>query len=199
MSTKDSIVRGSQRSTWHVAGLALGAALLMGASARADGDFENGFEDQMGRILAFEAVQAAKAVLFYGAPVPVPVAAPYAAAGYYAPVVEYPVPVATVVAGQFWQPWYGSSHSHRGGHYYQPRHHYQQPRHTGHHRHDRHCGHGGSQGGWERGHRYGYRDDHRGYGYRHRDDDDRGHGRGHGRSSGRDRGRGDSRGRYARY
>jgi hypothetical protein len=187
MSTSVSIVRGSERSTWRVAGLALGAALLMGASARADGDFENGFEDQLGRILAFEAVQAAKAVLFYGAPVPVAVPIPYVAPSYYAP---------TVVVGSSWWPWYSAPRGHDHGH----RHHYTPPRH---HRHDRYCGHGGSHGGFDRGRSHGsrgdYRGDHRsaGYGYRDRDDD-RSKGRGHGPSHGRARGRGDSRSRYAR-
>lgn len=189
MSIQNSIVRGSGRSSWRVAGLALGAALLMGASARADGDFENGFEDQMGRLLAFEAVQAAKAVLFYGAPVPVAVPAPYVAPTYYPPVVEYSAP--TVVVGwSSWWPWYSAPRGHDHGHHHR---HYAPPRP---HRHDRYCGHGG----YDRGRSYGgYRGDHRGGGYGYRDrDDDRGKGRGHGPSHRRARGQGDSRSRYAR-
>jgi uncharacterized membrane protein YgcG len=191
MSTSVSIVRSSERRTWRVAGLALGAALLMGASARADGDFENAFEASLGHFLAFEVVQAAKSVLFYGAPVAVPV--PYVAPSYYPAVVGYPAPA--VVVGY-------AGYSRPRAHYHEQRHHYKPPKH---HRHDRHYGHGGGHGGWDRGRGHGYRDDHRGkgHGYRDRDDDDRGrgHGRGHGggrpgRGQGRDGGRSDG-GRYA--
>ena len=192
MSNQNSIVRGSERSTWRVAGLALGAALLVGTSARADGDFENAFEASLGHFLAFEAVQAAKAALFYGAPVAV--AAPYVAPAYYPAVVEVPVPAVVVEYPGYYAP---------RAHYQAPRHHhYKAPKH---HRHDRYCGHGGGHGGWDRGRGYRDRDDHRGggYGYRDRDDDrGRGHGRGDGggrpgRGQGRDGGRGDG-GRYAR-
>jgi len=193
MSNQNSIVRGSERS-WRVAGLALGAALLVGASARADGDFENAFEASLGHFLAFEAVQAAKAALFYGAPVAV--AAPYVAPAYYPAVVEVPVPAVVVGYGGYSRP---RAHYHGHQHHYKaPKHHYKAPKH-----HVRHPRHDRGHGDWDRGRGHGYRDrdDHRGNGYRGRDDD---RGRGHsrkdhgkpGRGHGRDGGRGDG-GRYA--
>lgn len=54
---------------WPLAAAAIGAFFLSGATAtaaRADSNFERGFEDQMGRILAFEAVSLGKQVLFQG-------------------------------------------------------------------------------------------------------------------------------------
>lgn len=53
---------------WPVAVAAIGAFLLVGsaAPAKADSNFSRGFEDQMGRILAYEAVNLGKHVLFQG-------------------------------------------------------------------------------------------------------------------------------------
>ena len=109
MQLQTSTTRNS-RGARRIAGFVLAAALLAGfaAPARADGDFENAFERQLGRILAFEAVAVSKALLFPGAvaypapayypvpvaqpvPVPVPVAVPYPAPAYYAVPVAHPV------------------------------------------------------------------------------------------------------------
>ncbi len=52
---------------WPLAAAAIGAFLLAGATAapaQADSNFEHGFEDQLGRIFAFEAVNLGKHVLF---------------------------------------------------------------------------------------------------------------------------------------
>jgi hypothetical protein len=131
MQLQISMLRTSQGVATRIAGVALAIALLAGAAApaRADGDFENAFERQLGSILAFEAVAVSKAVLFPGAvaypapayypvpvaqPVPVPVAVPVA-------VPYYAVPVARPVV------YYG------GGQYY--------GKHRGHGRHGWHRGH----------------------------------------------------------
>jgi hypothetical protein len=96
MSNRNTTHRGSAR-VWRVACAALGAALLVGSAqpARAGGHFENGFEDQLGRILAFEAVAATRQLLFYGAPVPAPVIYAPPRVVYHAPppVVYAPAPV----------------------------------------------------------------------------------------------------------
>ncbi|HVN40249.1 MAG TPA: hypothetical protein VMW19_18970 [Myxococcota bacterium] len=93
MSVQSSMLRRVSGGA-RIAALAIAVVAIAGVArtARADSHFENGFEDQLGRILAFEAVQAGKAVLFHGAAVPVPPPAP----AYYAPPV--PVPVAVPVA-----------------------------------------------------------------------------------------------------
>lgn len=60
--------RGSTGARAARVGLAFAAgALLLGASpARAGGEFEDGFEDQLGRIAAVEVVRFGKAILFGG-------------------------------------------------------------------------------------------------------------------------------------
>jgi hypothetical protein len=64
-----------QRARWSAIAAALGPVLLAGlltaAPARADGAFERGFENELGRILAHETVHLGRHVLFHGA-------APYA-------------------------------------------------------------------------------------------------------------------------
>src|SRR5262245_60794786 len=116
----------------RIAALAIAVASITGVAttARADSHFDNGFEDQLGRILAFEVVQAGKALLFQGVAVPVPGPVPAPAPAYYAPPV--PVPVAVPVAvptPYYYQPVYavraprpvvyypvkhGRGHYHRG-------------------------------------------------------------------------------------
>lgn len=51
-----------------LAGSTLVAGLLGAAPARADGAFEHGFEDELGRIVAHEAAGAARTLLVHGAP-----------------------------------------------------------------------------------------------------------------------------------
>ncbi|MGH0032819.1 MAG: hypothetical protein ACQGVC_23745 [Myxococcota bacterium] len=54
---------------WSFALAVLGTFLWVGATAapaHADSNFERGFEDQLGRILAYEAVNAGKEILFHG-------------------------------------------------------------------------------------------------------------------------------------
>ena len=67
---RDRNVRRTKRSgVWPLTLAALGTFLWVGASAspaRADSNFERGFEDQMGRIMAYEAVNLGKAILFQG-------------------------------------------------------------------------------------------------------------------------------------
>jgi hypothetical protein len=119
-----------------LAALATAAALLVSAAApaRADGDFEDAFEATIGSLLAFEAVQAGKALLYYGAP---PVAAP---AYYPPPAYAVPVPVAVPAPYPVAYPAYGVVHHH---HHHRPKihhHHYKPPRHHyGHSGHGRHA------------------------------------------------------------
>jgi len=67
-----------RRIPWRLVLLCGGTLLLFGAAApaSADSNFERGFEHELGRILAHEAVNAGKAVLFHG------VVHPYADHGY---------------------------------------------------------------------------------------------------------------------
>jgi len=66
--------RGAGSAGWAFRGLALagfGTALMLGlalaAPAAADSNFERGFEDQLGRIAAVEAVHLGKHLLLHGA------------------------------------------------------------------------------------------------------------------------------------
>ena len=61
------VCKTGRRGGWPLAAAAIGAFLLVGttaAPAQADSNFERGFEDQLGRIFAFEAVNLGKHVLF---------------------------------------------------------------------------------------------------------------------------------------
>jgi hypothetical protein len=70
-------------------GLAISAALgLLAAPTRAENDFRNGFEDQLGRLLAFQAFHAGHAILHGFAP-PYPHPYPYAH-GVYAYRAPHP-------------------------------------------------------------------------------------------------------------
>lgn len=63
------IRQSTRRAGWPLAIAAVGIFLWVGAAAapaRADSTFERGFEDQMGRILAYEAVNLGKNILFQG-------------------------------------------------------------------------------------------------------------------------------------
>lgn len=68
--TKERIQRGTRRPMpWRLMLLCGGTLLLFGAAsapAHADSNFERGFERELGRILAHEAVNAGKAILFHG-------------------------------------------------------------------------------------------------------------------------------------
>ena len=58
-----------RRAVWPLVLATVGAFVLVGTSAtpaQADSNFERGFEDQMGRILAYEAVNLGKHALFQG-------------------------------------------------------------------------------------------------------------------------------------
>jgi hypothetical protein len=128
----------------QIIGLALAGALLVGvaAPARAGGDFEDAFEATLGSLLAFEAVNAGRALLFYGAPAPVPVAAP----AYYPPPAPAYVPVPVAVPYAYPVPVYGVVHHHK---HKVVHHHYAPPRHHGHGGHDY-----GRSDGRGRGNRY---------------------------------------------
>jgi hypothetical protein len=95
---------GNARRAWRaprrsaLAALAIGAALGLAASpARAGNEFKNGFEDQIGRLLAFEVFHAGHLIL--GAPV------------YRSVTVVRPVPRPVYVA-RSWR------HGHRHHHHH---------------------------------------------------------------------------------
>lgn len=143
---------------------AIGAFVWMGmaAPARADSNFERGFEDQMGRILAYEAVNLGKHILFEGVVHPAtyghtPAHGPGYAyetrphptqvqVHYTRNEVRYPgyrrVPQHTHEHGA--RPWRFDRHD-RGNHYGHDRGHakWKRDRHDWDrgHRHDRHCHH----------------------------------------------------------
>jgi hypothetical protein len=103
-----------RRIPWRLVLLCGGTLLLFGAAApaSADSNFERGFERELGRILAHEAVNAGKAVLFQG------VVHPYAHASHYrTPRHEY------------YDDYRGHDH-HR--HYRAKRRHHRHKRHHGH-------------------------------------------------------------------
>jgi len=137
---------------WPLVAAALAAFLWVGtaaAPARADSNFRRGFEDQMGRIMAYEAVNLGKAVIFQGVVHPAVYggthAPGYGHAPAYAPrptVYDHrPVPVYTHDHGRRPTFWNGNRGPHPGrrlGHYkHNDRHRYD--RH--HDRHDRDCHH----------------------------------------------------------
>jgi hypothetical protein len=69
------LVKSGSRRAGAAAALCIGAFLLLQgapAPARADSNFERGFEDQMGRILAYEAVNLGKHILVRGVLHPYP-------------------------------------------------------------------------------------------------------------------------------
>jgi hypothetical protein len=135
---------------------ALGAFLWVGASAapaRADSNFERGFEDQMGRIMAYEAVNLGKAILFQGVVHP---AVHHDTHGHgYAPTTQVVyrdryVPVHTHAHGKRPVRWGHDDHRrHPGKHYGHAKHdRYDRHDRRGHkdrhdrgHRHDRSCRH----------------------------------------------------------
>jgi hypothetical protein len=108
--------------------------LLQAAPARADSNFERGFEDQMGRILAYEAVNLGKHILVRG------VIQPYPAYPAYPAYPVYPAPAVYYGGhpGYGYQPYvsYGDDHRHGGGY-----------------REDRWRRHDHDRGYWGRGHR----------------------------------------------
>ncbi len=69
MESRENLRHSRRRAVWPLVLATVGAFVLVGTSARpaqADSNFERGFEDQMGRILAYEAVNLGKHVLFQG-------------------------------------------------------------------------------------------------------------------------------------
>lgn len=154
-------VRKPGRAGWPLFVAAIGSFLWLGATAapaRADSNFERGFEDQMGRILAYEAVNLGKAVLFQGVVHPAvhhgPSHSGYGGHGYgpgYTanPTVVYDyrrAPVHTHDYGKRPVRWNGYRDRHPGkrlGHYkqYDRRHRNDRHDYDRHHRHDRHCRH----------------------------------------------------------
>jgi hypothetical protein len=138
----DRDVRLARRAGWPVAVTAfIGAFVLLAAApapARADSNFERGFEDQMGRILAYEAVNLGKHILVRG------VLHPHHAVHHGSPY-PYPYPYAYYGSDRH----YGGGHRGKGpAHNHWKRHDhdrgYWNDRHRGHskhHRHDRHCHH----------------------------------------------------------
>ena len=128
MRNPTSTLHRSSRRASRIASLALATALLCGIAtpARAGSHFENGYEDQLGRLLAFETVAVGRALLFPGVAASYPAPAAYPAPAVYPQPVPYPVPVAVPVAVP--RPWYGPAYAARG-YGYGPRHY--------HH----HCGH----------------------------------------------------------
>jgi len=121
-----------------LAALAGAVALLAAGPARANNEFQNGFEDQLGRIAAYGAVNLGLQLL---------------TGGYYPVVV--PVPVAPVVQASYYGPRYAP--------YYGPRRvvvvNYPKA-----HRHGKYCN---ARNGYH-GQQYGYRDDDRGHGKSYR-------------------------------
>lgn len=107
--------RQTRGAALAVFGLALAAIALPAAPAQARDEFENGFEDQIGRLLAFEAYRVGRVVLGAGVPY----------AGYRGDYYDYDRP----------------RHEHH--HYYPPPRHYYRPKfiqpHHRHRGHDRDC------------------------------------------------------------
>ena len=69
MQSNRDVRKTGRWGMWPLAAAAIGAFLLVGttaAPAQAGSGFEHGFEDQLGRIFAFEAVNLGKHVLFQG-------------------------------------------------------------------------------------------------------------------------------------
>lgn len=108
MANHDGMLRnlGIRTSAVGLFALALGAVGFSAAPASARNDFQNGFEDQMGRILAFEAFHVGQVILSGGAP--------YAYHGdgpVYEERVYYPAPPPV-----YYRPYYArprSYHKHR--------------------------------------------------------------------------------------
>lgn len=145
MKNRNPELRRSRRTLgWPLVAAALAAFLWVGtaaAPASADSNFRRGFEDQMGRIMAYEAVNLGKAVIFQGVVQPVVYgggpAPVYGHAPTYAPrptVYNYrPVPVYTHDHGRrpaFW----GGRDGHPGRHFG----HHKRDDHRRDWRHDRH-------------------------------------------------------------
>ena len=75
MESKRKLRHSRRRAVWPLVLATVGAFVLVGTTAtpaQADSNFERGFEDQMGRILAYEAVNLGKHVLFQGVFQPYP-------------------------------------------------------------------------------------------------------------------------------
>lgn len=143
MTSQISTLRSPRFAKTAVAALAvaLGAIALSAAPAQARDEFENGFEDQIGRLLAFEAYRVGSVILGGG----------YPYAGYY---------------GGYARPRYEEHH-----HYYPPQRRHYRPRHIHHHYHSRDCGHVEYRTEVRRGrHDDGDRDYERSRGYRDRHD-----------------------------
>ena len=130
--TSDQSIQHRSFGFIALAALAGAVALIAAGPARANNDFQNGFEDQLGRIAAYGAVNLGLQILsggYYPAVVPVPVA-PVAYYGpsygpyyrpYYGPrnvVVKYPK---AYRHGNYWGPrnaYYGNQSSYRDGNRY---------------------------------------------------------------------------------
>lgn len=70
MQSNQDVRKTKSWGGWPLAAAAIGAFLVAGTMAtpaEADSNFEHGFEDQLGRIFAFEAVNLGKHVLFQSA------------------------------------------------------------------------------------------------------------------------------------
>jgi len=97
-----------------VAALAAAVTLLSAGPARARNDFQNGFEDQLGRIAAYGAVNLGLHVLagggYYGPPPPLRYYPPGYAHGY-----AYRYPVRHVVRHKYV---HGHKHGSNRGHHY---------------------------------------------------------------------------------
>jgi hypothetical protein len=69
MQSNRDVRKTGRWGMWPLAAAAIGAFILVGtapAPAQAGSGFEHGFEDQLGRIFAFEAVNLGKHMLFQG-------------------------------------------------------------------------------------------------------------------------------------
>lgn len=100
--TSDQAIQERNFGFIALAALAAAAALLAAGSARANNDFQNGFEDELGRIVAHTAVGAGVQIL---------------TGGYYPAVV----PVAPVVHATYYRPHYAPNYGPRYAPYYPPR------------------------------------------------------------------------------
>jgi hypothetical protein len=155
MKNRDLELRKSGHwSGWPLLAAALAAFLWVGAAAapaRADSNFRRGFEDQMGRIMAYEAVNLGKAVIFQGVVHPAVYGGGHASGYGHAPahaprptVYDYrPVPVYTHDHGRRPTFWSGGRDGHPGRHlgHHKRNDHRRDWRHDRHDRHGRNCHH----------------------------------------------------------
>ena len=147
MESKRNLRQSRRRAVWPLVLATVGVFVLVGTSAtpaQADSNFERGFEDQMGRILAYEAVNLGKHALFQG------VVQPYRGHGDDHHYSRHGVHHRRGKLFTRYDRGRGPSHDHWKRYDADDWRHYRHERrsnyriqvlHHGHHRHNRHCQH----------------------------------------------------------